>query len=148
MKRLAKRNLKITTTDGIGKTYKDELGSHWTKILFHQPWTYSGLSISNLARSLGGPFPRWYDVVYGRQSEHVHPGDMWHHMEMLEDGSTRPTWHGAIEEVRGTLETAIAMFYANIGMLEEHIDCGGRVSTALHAFHREYRELIKTETEG
>jgi Family of unknown function (DUF5677) len=80
LKRHSKRMARIAANFGGAQLYKNAIGPEWTKILKSPPFTYSGLSIANLARSLGRTFPKWYDTVYGSQSEHVHAADMLHHM--------------------------------------------------------------------
>ncbi len=111
-----------------------------------RPYTYSGLNISDLARSLGKPFPKWYDIVYGDQSAHVHAADPLHHVQLFDEvGITRPQWHSSVEQVARTLATAITMFYVTISILNYQIKFGVATNTALDAFHQEYKERMKTQ---
>lgn len=141
MKRAAKRMARIAS-DAIAKPYKQAIGPEWTDILSKHPRTYSGLSVAGLAYSLGSPFSRWYDAIYGPQSEHVHATDLLHHMKFDEEGTTLPSWHDTVSYVRLTLPTAVAMFYATIGMTSHHIGFGVTTNTALYGFHKEYKQLI------
>jgi hypothetical protein len=143
MKRYAKGMAKLATKDNVAAPYKQAIGAGWTKLLMEYPHTYSGLSISNLARSLGNPFNTWYDQVYGWQSEHVHAGDLLHHMQMDSEATTRPSWHGPVGHVRNTLMTAIAMFHATAGMMNKYVGFGVGMNTGLHALGKEYNELLK-----
>jgi len=145
LKRHAKRRGKIAANDSTIQRYRDEIGPEWTRILMRRPWTYSGLSIANLARSLGALFPQWYDLVYGSQSEHVHAADMLQYVQIDEEATTTPQWHEPLENVRGTLLTAIVIFYASIATLSHHVEFGVGMNTALYGFKQEYRKLIKAE---
>jgi hypothetical protein len=145
MKRYAKGLAKLIDASDASRIYKDAIGPEWTKILMNRPFTYSGLTISNLARSLGKPFTKWYDQVYGPQSEHVHAADMLHHVQMDEDYTSMPQWHETVEHVHGTLITAIAMLYTAVGWLNKEIEFGVAMNTALHGFYQEYKSLIKSE---
>ena len=115
------------------------------KILMTHPFTYSGLTISDLVRSLGTPLPKWYDVVYSSQSEHVHPADLQHHMQIDEEGTTRPDWHESPEHVCRTLQAAVSMFHMIVGMMNHHVKFDVVMNAALHAFHPEYVRLIETQ---
>jgi hypothetical protein len=128
--------------DEAARAYKKEIGPGWEKILMSSPYTYSGLSIANLARSLGKPFPKWYDIVYSSQSEHVHAADLQHYTQMSDRGTTMPDWHGSPEDVCRTLQAGISMFYAIVGIMNEYVKFGIVMNTALHAFHQEYRRLV------
>jgi hypothetical protein len=143
MKRHAKRMAKIATMTNVGQSYIQTLGPQWTSILMNRPYTYTGLSIANLARSLGKPFPQWYDQVYGPQSEHVHAGDLFEYLAFDEVGNTLQQWHGTVGHVRGTLLTAITMFYTLVGLLDHHIRFGVTFSTQLDSFARTYKKLIQ-----
>ncbi|MSR57296.1 MAG: hypothetical protein EXS05_06460 [Planctomycetaceae bacterium] len=102
MKRIARRMKALSQQSNIIAEWTAKIGQGWRDLLMQHPFTYSGLSIANLARSLGKPFPRWYDTVYGPQSEHVHPADLAHHIEIDADASTKPRWHEPVEETRQT----------------------------------------------
>lgn len=143
MKRFARRLAKLIAKDRVAEPYEQAIGPDWTATLKKKPHTYSGLSISDLSRSLGKPFARWYDIVYGRQSEHVHPADLLHHMQMDDEGTTRPQWHESVRHVRGTLETAVTMFYMTISRLNQHVRFGVAMDSALHGFAEEYHRLIE-----
>jgi len=144
MKRAAKRMTKIAS-DKIAGPYKQAIGSEWTKILLKHPRTYSGLSIANLARSLGRPFSTWYDATYGFQSEHIHATDLLHHMQFDDEGITLPSWQDTVSYVRLTLPTALTMFYMTIGMVNHHVGFGVAMNTALYGFSKEYKELIEND---
>lgn len=144
MKRSAKRMAKIGS-DAIAEPYKRAIGPEWTQILRKSPYTYSGLTVAGLARSLGKPFASWYDAVYGFQSEHIHANDLLHHMQFDEEGTTLPSWHDSVSYVRLTLPTAVAMFYATIGMINHHVGFGVAMNTALDGFSREYKQLMKND---
>ncbi len=148
MKRRAKKIAKIAKKANLADFYKQEIGQEWTEKLMKWPHTYSGLSIADLARSLGWPFPEWHDQVYSKQSEHVHPGDLLHHIQFTEDGKTTiPQWHGKVEHVRATLLSAIGMFFKSIGLIDRHI-LGESISAELCGFEREYLEMIQADQQA
>jgi hypothetical protein len=131
--------------DEAVQAYKKEIGPKWTEILMNRPFTYSGLNISDLARNLGKPLPKWYDVVYSLQSEHVHPADLQHHMQIDDKGTTMPDWHESPEHVCRGLLAGISMFYTIIGIMNRYVGFGIVMNTALDAFHREHERLIEAE---
>jgi hypothetical protein len=144
MKRDSKRAAKFAGKIDNVLHYKAAIGPDWEAILMRRR-TYSGLNISDMARSLGKPFSKWYDIVYGDQSTHVHAADPLHHVQLFDDaGITRPQWHSSVEHVARTLAAAITMFYVTISILNEQIKFGVAMNTALGAFSREYKQLMKT----
>jgi hypothetical protein len=145
MVREAQRMARSAANDKNIADYRAEIGPGWSDILMSRPYTYSGLSLANLARSLGQVFPQWYGHIYGSQSEHVHAADSRHHFQMDQEETTLPRWHETIEHVRTTLGTAIAMFDLTAEMLNHHIGFGIVMNTALHVFSEEYCRLIKAE---
>ena len=145
MARYAKRTATCSLKNKAAQNYKKDIGPKWTKTLMSHPFTFSGLNISDLARSLGTPFPKWYDIVYSSQSAHVHPADLEHHMQIDEEGTTMPKWHESPEHICRALQAAISMFHVIIGMMNHHVKFGIVMNTALDAFYREYRRLIKAE---
>jgi hypothetical protein len=70
---------------------------------------------------------------------------MLHHINIDDNAVTSPQWFEPVQHVRGTLQTAITMFYTTIGMLNHHIDFGSGMSTALSAFAQEYKQLVEGE---
>ena len=133
---------KVAAMNDVAIQYRAAIGPEWEKILMELPYTYCGLSIRNLARNLGKPFPRWYDEIYSDQSKHVHAADPLHHVRIGEDEILRPQWHSKANSVRQALMTAIAMFYATIGILNRHVRFGIVMNTALDSFHQEHRRLL------
>ena len=127
--------------------YRTLIGSGWTKRLCTHPYTYSGLSIANLARSFGArigrAFANWHDAVYPFQSEHVHAVDVVEFIETDEDGNFRAKWNSECAHVRRALEAGIAMFLADIGLLNDHIPFDVVMNTAIRSLCSEYQVLIK-----
>lgn len=147
MKQQSRRMSKALAQHGLTLPAKTAIGTGWTDILMKRPYTYSGLRIADLARSLGKPFPKWYDIVYGSQSEHVHASDLLYHIQP-QGHATTPRWHGEARHVCRALSAGTAMFYAAIGILNKHVGLGVVVNTALHSFHDEYRRLQEAEQIG
>jgi hypothetical protein len=123
--------------------YKKSIGPGWTKRLMESPYTYSGLSISNLARSLGKMFAYWYHTIYSFQSEIVHSADLLNLTAFDEEGAMLPQWQSSSEHVRGTMEIGTSMFLLNLNILNEYIRFGVVMNTLLDGLMKEHVCLVK-----
>lgn len=145
MKLEAKKRRKLVNSSGVITQYEKIIGTQWMSILMSpSTFTYSGLSISHLAQSLGAPFPKWYFTIYDPQSSHVHAVDSLHHMQLDGMATTTPRWQDTISDARVALLTSIAMFYTAIGLMNQYIKFGVILDTAMSGFSDEYHKLIKT----
>jgi hypothetical protein len=128
--------------DTVAQHYKKVIGSGWTSVLLSAPWTYSGLTVANLARSLGQEFSRWYTLIYGDQSQHVHAADIPDHIDVDDEiDATSPRWHSSVVNSGMALCAATAMFLAVAGLFDKYMRLGISVSTAIGSFEREFLRL-------
>ena len=147
LKRHAKEMADLVDRD-VARNWKKAIGPAWVDRLLRHPRTYSGLSIHDLAYSLGAPFRKWYDVVYGDQSRHVHAADAMRFLSGRMIG--RQTlisgeWHGMITDIRRALVAATAIYSIIVNLLNNCIRFGTPTSTALYAFRKEWKELMTGE---
>lgn len=140
MKRIAAKMLRAIDPR-IMKDVEHEIGPKWRQKLEKAP-TYSGLSIANLARSLGRPFANWYHLVYPFQSDHVHASDPSEYIDLGADGEISERWRSHPRKIIGTLETSIAMLSATMSTFDRHVDMGVAIRTAIDGFHNRYQELL------
>jgi hypothetical protein len=80
-KRRVKR-LEKTLDRSVIVEQEKAIGPAWSYILRHQPHTYSGLTIEELAKVLHKSLFRWRHTVYPFQSRAVHANDPFKHVEM------------------------------------------------------------------
>lgn len=121
---------------------ESEIGKEWTYILSHNPHSYSGLSVSNLATVVKNRMDHWYDTVYFYQSRISHATAGSHHLQKYGD-ELGPQWLSPIQMISGTMQTACAMFLICLSVLTDEIDFGVATASAFAAFRREHATLFK-----
>lgn len=121
------------------------IGSRWTYILRHKPWTYSGMSIKGTASLIGNQLAGWYVAVYGPQSGIVHGSNLYHYVRLDDSGALLIGESSEVSAVSKCLHAANGMFLVGLMLLQKHIGFGSAVETALCGFHREHRSTGETE---
>jgi len=118
------------------------VGPEWTYILRNPPRSYSGLSISDLARGLAKPLGTYYDTIYHYQAKMSHASDAIRHVAESDDGGFRPQWLSPINEISAALQAGTASFQVCLGALQRGIDFGGSNGRILSAFAKEFNEAF------
>lgn len=119
------------------------VGIRWWARISSRPYTYSGLSIANLARSLGSPFSRYYDTVYSRQSEHVHSVDPDDFLS-VDDEVVRPKWQSCEEDVIAGFDISTDIFMSGLLLLTTEIPLSPVMRMALGGLKHENDEIRKS----
>ena len=128
---------------GIDRTksaeYEKAIGPEWTYILRNNS-SYSGLSVSDLAKVLYKPLHLWYKTVYYFQSRDTHGNDPLQHVDHTENSVTA-VWLSSDWEVYQALRTAIGIFLAGIHLLHENIGFGSDVDIGFESLKRRFKAL-------
>lgn len=98
-----------------------EAGSFWADRMKKRPYTYSGLTLRELAAKLDPDLSRLYASVYGLQSKPVHAVDASQHVRM-DDGRMIAKWHTSPQDVRGVLVFAGAILCHSISELNRRFE--------------------------
>jgi hypothetical protein len=145
--RLIDRIAETRGTSRLGKQLKNKsdvdvlkeceiiIGKDWIKRLTEHPKTYSGLSIANLSMSMGAG--KYYNTIYGIQSEHVHSTDLDNYFVYNENEPWLLKWHSEISKVSGEVGIASAIFLGSLRQIHKYYDFGIAVNTALDALENE-----------
>lgn len=143
IRRLGKQLKKKSDVDVL-KECENIIGKDWLQRLTKYPFTYSGLNISNLSRSLGAE--RWYNTIYSIQSEHVHSTDVDNYFIYNDNQPWELRWHSEIKNISGELSIASAIFLMSLRIIHKYYDFGIAVNTALYALEAERLEIEKSSS--
>ena len=119
-------------------SYKKEIGAEWSSIL-HNTRTYSGFGVETLAKVVGQPFERWYEMIYHFQSINVHAGDPLGHFTVSDDEELRATYVSSDGELWQALTPAITMFFIVIDTLQQSVGYGPDVNHAYISIKKQYK---------
>lgn len=145
MKRECVQLLKQLENEGVRADVELTIGAEWTT-RFTKSDSFACISIADLARSIGGPFTRWYSDIYSDQSSHVHFGDALSRIDLdVDAGILSHQWHSTIQFCSVTLDTAIAMFIHAIGNIHIELDLGPIFDMQLEGLHKEHMKRLKRD---
>jgi hypothetical protein len=136
---------KLRTDPAQRAGIEQRIGPEWTFVL-QDKGTFSGLSIADLTVALDlkkkPVLHQWYRGVYHIHSRMAHGGSAMRHAKAGEDGSICPRLLSTQQDVHGTLQVAIAMFFSCIVTIQKEIGLGSAVEMVLDAFERRIREAF------
>ena len=136
---------KLRTDAAQRAAIEKRIGPKWAFVL-QDKGTYSALSIADLAVALDlkkkPMLHQWYRGVYHIHSCMAHGGSAMRHEKPGEDGAIRPRLLSTQQDVHGTLQVAIAMFFSCIVTIQKEIGLGSSVEMVLDAFERQIREAF------
>jgi hypothetical protein len=125
----------------LTSAFEAKIGPQWSYILRNRPHSYSGLSVADLAKSLHSRFTMWYESIYHVQSRMAHGTDALQQLEPSSDGRPTPSCLSSEAEVEGALRSGIAMFLANLCILQNNIGFGPEVERTANTFAAEFRTM-------
>jgi len=134
--KLHARRLASSVPKQILKEYESLVGSLWVKRFTRYPYTYSGLTVAGLSRTIGPVYARWYNVVYAIQSGAVHASNA---AELLH--FNHAICHDSPDDVEETLISAINIFFAGAESLHKHICFGSTVGMLLSGLNAEWGRI-------
>lgn len=111
-----------------------EIGAEWYSVLTQSPHTYSGLTLSQLAKVLGGRLDYWYELVYPFQSRDTHSVNVLQYANATGDGGSNRSWHSVSSYVSGVLSTAITTYLSHLDILQSNLRMGAKVQKAIQQF--------------
>jgi len=96
--------------------YVATIGRNW-EAQIKKANTCVGLSIKDLAWSLGREYGEWHGVVYASDSKNVHQSDLMNYLDFNDSAEAFvPRWHTSPDEVRTVLQQATTIY---LGCVEE-----------------------------
>ncbi len=116
--------------------YDAILGSDAVKKL-RKSSTPAGISIFELAVSLGPKTQALYALFYREQSRRAHGADGVEHFELDDDGQPVARWHATTDDCSWALRVGTLMFIGCLECLTEHLELGIAVTTAIEGFGAE-----------
>lgn len=124
----------------IERPYFDAVGPHWEAAL-RKSNTCSGLSIENLAKSIGEPYRLWHGLVYSSDSQHVHQSDVIQFLNAdIRTGVFTPRWSTSPEEIRSSLHKAATLYVQCIIELIRRLCFPESAAETVRKFSQELRE--------
>jgi len=126
---------------GIIVDCEKKIGPEWSYILRHDPHSYSGLSVADLAMLVDESLGWWQKTIYAFESRAVHANDPFKHIQMSCGNSAKALFHSTNSEVYATLRSAITMFLIHIRILHESIGFGPEVKVEYDSFKRKMDRL-------
>ncbi len=133
--------LDLTNAQEMAAEVEKIIGPEWTYVL-RNIYSYSGLSVADLAKATGPELTSWYRRIYGFQSRMAHGANAIRHIKV--DSETRliePAILAGNEEVSGTLGVGTAMFLCCVATIYENIDLGPTITGLAQAMIQEYAEM-------
>jgi hypothetical protein len=124
MKRFGKAAAKRTKTafSKMVDSYKAKVQNRWWSVLNNHPYTYSGLTIAELAKSLHRRLDEWYKTIYHVQSGVAHSASALSCLQANEKAETiEPRFFSPIDEIRGALQAAVMIFLISISEWHSHV---------------------------
>ena len=126
----------------VVKHFEDRVGPEWTYILTHHPHTYSGLSVSDLAKELHVRMHQWYSTIYSYQSRVVHAADALR-CATREGGIIRPVYFSPDHELMGTLEALSMLLLTCMATMQRYIGFGPSIDMVIPGLNKERSELFE-----
>jgi hypothetical protein len=137
---------KLRTDAAQRAEIEQRIGPEWAFVLQNKS-SFSGLSVADLAAALDlkkkPVLYQWYRGVYHIHSRMAHGGSALRHAMTAGDGSIRPRLLSTQQDVHGTLQAAIAIFFLCPVTIQKEIGLGPAVGMVLDAFERQIREAAK-----
>lgn len=131
---------KVTVDSKIIEGAESALGEAWVHIL-RKSHSYSGLSISDLAKVLQNGFEFWYQTIYAIQSRMTHANDAYRHMRRSAIGQSASSKIACISpdsDIAGALHTGTAIFLVCVKLVVDNIDFGYAAPTLIDELSTEF----------
>jgi len=140
--KLTARIVDRSVIPSVVKHFERRVGPDWTYILTHHPHTYSGLSVSDLARELHVRLYQWYLTIYSHQSRVVHATDALR-CATRKGGICRPVYFSPEHELVETLESLSMLLLTCMASMHRYIGFGTTLDMVIAAFDKERATIFE-----
>lgn len=129
-------------TPSVVTHFEGRVGPEWAYILTHHPHTYSGLSVSDLAKELHPRMFQWYSTIYSYQSRVVHAADALRCATRV-GGIIRPVYFSPDHELMGTLEALSMLLLTCMATMQRYIGFGPSIDMVIPSFNKDRATIFE-----
>lgn len=119
---------------------RSQLGKDATKILESEPFTFSGLTLGELAEKHGNESLQWYNSFFGGLLDYTHGPNPLDGL-FPQGNDVEANWQSDREEIRLVLEGALRLTHALFAYIDKACDLGYGPSELLKNLAKEFENL-------